>query len=213
MFASTIAGASGFSSKSAAQIFKTAIQESSAASSFSVRGTLDQPKMDLSLNLSLSASGMSQGNLTINGGHVQIREITGTGYFNADTAFWTQNGGAAAAAKLAGRWIYAPIGSSLFSGLRSFLSPRPFIHSFFGTDTGPFTKGKLTTVDGKQTVGVMADGPGTMNVETGAMHYIASISGRDGSSSGSLRFDSYGAAVHPVKPAGAVSLQSLESGQ
>jgi hypothetical protein len=97
--------------------------------------------------------------------------------------------------------------------LRSFLSPRPFIHSFFGTDTGPFTKGKLTTVDGKKTVGIMADGPGTMYVQTGGMHYIASISGRDGGSSGSLQFGSYGAPVNPVKPAGAVSLQSLESGQ
>jgi hypothetical protein len=213
MVAPTIAGASGFSSESAAQIFKTAIQSSSGASSFSVKGTLNQPKMDLTLNLQLSASGMSQGTLLINGAHVQIKEIAGTGYFNADSAFWTQNGGAAEAATLAGKWIYAPISSSLFSGLRPFLSPRPFIHSFFGTDTGPFTKGKLTTVDGTKTVGVMADGPGTMYVQTGGKHYIESISGRDSGSSGSLRFSSYGTAVHPVKPAGAVSLQSLESGQ
>jgi hypothetical protein len=209
--APTIAAADGFSSKSAAQIFKTGIKASSAASSFSVSGTIDQPKTDLTLNLSLSASGMSQGSLLINGEQVQIRVIGGTGYFNGDAAFWTKNGNAATAQVFAGKWIYAPISNSLFSSLRAFLSPRSFIHSFLGTTKGPYSKSGTSSISGKQAVGVRANGPGTMYVETSGGHFVVKVQASTGGSSGSLTFNSYGVPVHPTKPPGGVSLQSLEN--
>jgi hypothetical protein len=205
----TIADAAGFSSKSAAQIFKSGIAASSAASSFSVSGTIDQPKTDLTLNLSLSASGAAQGTLLINGEHIQIRVIGGTGYFNGDTAFWTKNGNASTAQLFAGKWIYAPISNSLFSGLRAFLSPRSFIHSFLGSTKGPFSKAGTASFGGKPAVGVRANGPGTLYVETGGGHFVVKVLAGSGSSSGSLTFGSYGAPVHPTKPSGGVSLQSL----
>jgi hypothetical protein len=207
----TNAGADGFSSKSAAQIFKAGIKASSATSSFSVSGTINQPKTDLTLNLSLSASGMSQGSLVINGEHVQIRVIGGTGYFNGDTAFWTKNGSAAAAQVFAGKWIYAPIANSLFSGLRAFFSPRSFIHSFLGTTKGPFSKSGTASFGGKPAVGVSANGPGTMYVETSGGHFIVKVQASTAGSSGALTFSSYGVPVHPTKPPGAVSLQSLQN--
>jgi hypothetical protein len=212
LVAPTVAGADGFTSKSAAQIFKSAVTASGSASSFSVRGTVDQPKMDLSLNLSVSASGASTGSLSINGGHFDIREINGTGYFKGDKTFWTQNGNATTAQLFAGKWIYAPITNSLFSGFRSFLTPRTFIKSFFGTTSGPYTKNKTTTkVNGQQTIGVMSDGPGTMYVSTGGTHVIEKVQGSKAGSSAILTFGSYGDAVHPAKPAGGVSLKSLEA--
>lgn len=213
VFVPTVAGADGFTSKSAAQIFKSAVANSRAATSFSVSGSVDQPKMNLTLNLSLSASGMSEGTLTINGGHIEIREIGKTGYFNADKAFWTTNGDAATAQLFAGKWIYAPITNSLFSSLRSFLSPRTFIQSFFGTDQGPYAKTGNSVVNGKRVVGVMADGPGTMYVAASGTHFIVKVQGSNSGSTASLTFGSYNVAVHPVKPAGGVSLQSLENAQ
>jgi hypothetical protein len=207
----TIAAADGLSSKSAAQIFKTGIKASSAASSFSVSGTIDQAKTDLTLNLHLSASGTSEGSLLINGEHVQIRVIGGTGYFNGDAAFWTKNGNAATAQVFAGKWIYAPITNSLFSSLRAFLSPRSFVHSFLGTAKGPFSKSGSASFNGKPAVGVSADGPGTMYVQTGGGHFIVKVQASQSGASGSLTFNSYGVPVHPTRPAGGVSLQSLEN--
>ncbi len=212
MVAPSVAGADGFSSKSAEQIFKTAVAASAAASSFSVHGDIRQPKMNLALDLSLSASGSSQGTLSINGGKVQIREIAGVGYFKGDTKFWTKNANAASAQLLAGKWVYAPVSNPLFSGFRSFLSPRSFMKSFFGTDSGPYSKGSSKVVDGKHVVGVMSDGPGTMYVATGGTHYVVNVQGTEGSSSALLDFGSYGVAVNPVKPAGAISLEGLENG-
>ncbi len=212
MAAPSVAGAAGFSSESASQIFKTAVADSAAARSFSVHGDIRQPKMNLSLDLSLSASGASEGSLSINGGDVQIREIAGTGYFKGDKTFWTKNADAATAQLFAGKWVYAPVSNQLFSGFASFLSPRTFIKSFFGTDSGPYSKGSAKVVNGKHAIGVMSDGPGTMYVETGGSHYIVDVQGSEGSSSAMLTFGSYGAAVNPVKPVGAVSLNGLENG-
>jgi hypothetical protein len=211
MIAPTIAAADGLSSKSAAQIFKTGIKASSAASSFSVNGTIDQSGTDLTLNLSLSASGASEGSLIINGEHVQIRVIDGTGYFNGDSAFWTKNGNAATAQLFAGKWIYAPITNSLFTSLRAFLKPRSFVHSFLGTAKGPFSKGGTASFGGKPAVGVRANGPGTMYVETSGGHFIVKVQASQGGASGSLTFNAYGVPVHPTKPPGGVSLQSLEN--
>jgi hypothetical protein len=207
----TAAAADSTSSESAAHIFKTAVKDSSGAGSFTVSGTVDQPKMDLTLDLSLSASGISEGSLVINGEHVQIRRIDGIGYFKGDAAFWTNNASAAAAQEFAGKWIYAPIRNSLFSGLRSFLSPRTFVQAFFGSDQGPFTKKGLTKIDGTRVVGVMADGPGTMFVAESGSPYIVGVQGSQGTSSGSLRFSAYGDSVHAVKPTGAVNLGALEN--
>ena len=209
--APSMAGADGFSSKGAEQIFRTAVADSAAASSFSVRGEIRQPKMDLTLNLSLSASGMSEGTLSINGGNAQIREIAGTGYFKGDTAFWTSSANAATARLFAGKWIYAPLSNALFSGFRSFFSPRTFIKSFFGTDHGPYRKNGTKLVNGKRTVGVMSDGPGTMYVATNGTHVIVSVQGSEAGALAKLSFGSYGVAVHPVEPTGAVSLESLQN--
>jgi hypothetical protein len=212
LVAPAVAGAAGFTSKSAAQIFKTAVSASGGANSFSVRGSVDQPKMDLTLDLSLSSAGAATGTITINGGQFEIREIGSTGYFNGDKAFWTKNGNAATAQLFAGKWIYAPITNSLFSSFRSFLSPSTFVHSFFGTVQGPFTKGKTAEVDGASTIGVMSDGPGTLYAATSGTHFIEKVQGSKSGSSAVLTFSSYNKAVHPVKPAGGVSLKSLENG-
>lgn len=154
---------------------------------------------------------MSEGTLSINGANVEIKEIDGTGYFKGDTAFWTKSASAAAAEVYAGKWIYAPISNSLFSGFRSFFSPKTFIKSFFGTDHGPYTKSSTKVVNGKRTIGVMSDGPGTMYVATSGTHSIVKVQGSEAGATATLTFGSYGVAVHPVKPAGAVSLESLQN--
>jgi hypothetical protein len=202
--------ASASSSPSAAQLFKAALKSSSAASSYSVKGTVDQPKENLALNLSVGASGMAQGSLTINGGTVRIIEVGNTAYFNADTKFWTQNASAAAAQLLAGKWVYGPISSNPFSSFREFLSPKAFMKLFLGSDQGPFTKKGATTVDGTRVIPVMANGPGILYVEAANPHLVIGAKGSQGTSSASLSFGNYGHPVNAKRPAGGISLKALE---
>ena len=210
MGAPSIAAASGFISKNAAHIVSTAIKNSAAASSFSVDGTVDQPGSDITLAQSVSASGMSEGTISINGGSVRVVEIAGVGYFNADTKFWTKYAGAAAAQLLAGRWVYGPMTSSPFSTFKQFLSPRKVITSFFGNAQGPFKKGGTSTVDGQQVIAITGTGSGTLYVATSDEHFVVLVQATKGSSNGSISFTHYNRPVRPTKPAGGVNLQQLE---
>ena len=210
MGAPSVAAASGFTSENAAQIVSTAIKNSAAASSFSVDGTVNQPGSDITLDLSVSASGMSEGTISINGGSVRVIEIDGVGYFNADTKFWTKYASAAAAQLLAGRWVYGPMTSSPFSTFKQFLSPRKVISSFFGNTQGPFKKGGTSTVDGQQVIAITGTGSGALYVATTDEHFVVMVQATKGSSNGTISFTHYDRAVRPTKPAGGVNLQQLE---
>jgi hypothetical protein len=210
--APTVASASTGSSASAAQLFQTALKSSAAASSFSVKGSINQPKQDISLNLTVGASGTSEGSITINGGSVKIIESGDTAYFNADTKFGQENGGGSATQLLAGRWVYGPTTSSPFSSFKSFLSTRGFIKLFLGSDTGPFTKGRATTFDNVQSIPIKANGPGTLYVAAAGGHLVVGAKGSKGGVSASLAFNNYNRHLRVSKPSGGISLQGLESG-
>jgi hypothetical protein len=210
MGAPSIAAASGFTSKNAAQIVSTAVKNSAAASSFLVDGTVDQPGSDITVDLSVSASGMSEGTISINGGSFRVIEIDGVGYFNADTKFWTKYASAAAAQLLAGRWVYGPMASSPFSTFKQFLSPRNVISSFLGDPQGPFKKGGTSTVEGQEVVSITGTGSGALYVATTGEHFVVRVQATKGSSNGTISFTHYDLPVRPKKPAGGVNLQQLE---
>ena len=211
MGAPTIAGASGFTSMSAAQIVSTAVKDSAAASSFSVDGTVNQPGSNITLDLSVSASGMSEGTISINGGSVQVIEIDDVGYFKADTKFWTKYANAAAAQLLAGRWVYGPMNSSPFSTFKQFLSPRQVISSFFSNPQGPFKKGGTSTVDGQRVIAITGAGSGTLYVATTGEHFVVRVQATKGGSNGTISFTRYDRPVRLTKPAGGLNLQQLEN--
>ena len=211
MGAPSIAEASGFTSKSAAEIVSTAVKDSAAASSFSLDGTVNQPGSDITLDLAVSASGMSEGTIWINGGSVQVIEIDGTGYFKADMKFWTKYASAAAADLLVGRWVYGPMTSSPFSTFKGFLSPRKVISSFFGNAQGPYKKGGTSTVDGQQVIAITGSGSGALYVATTGEHFVVRLQATKGSSNGTISFTHYNRPVRPKKPARGVNLQQLEN--
>jgi len=211
MAAPSTAAASGFTSTSAAQIFSKAVKDSAAASSFSVEGAVKQPGSDITLKLAVSASGMSEGTISINGGSVQVIEIDGTGYFKADTKFWTKYASAAAADLLVGRWVYGPMTSSPFSSFKGFLSPRQVIGSFFGNAQGPYKKGRTSTVDGQPVIAITGTGSGALYVATTGEHFVVRLQATKGSSNATISFTHYNRPVRPKKPAGGVNLQQLEN--
>jgi len=207
----SIAAASGFTSKTAAQIVSTAVKNSAAASSFSVEGTVNQPGSDITVDLSVSASGMSEGTISVNGGSVRVIEIDGVGYFNADTKFWTKYASAAAAQLLAGRWVYGPMTSTPFSTFKQFLSPREVISSFFGNAQGLSKKGGTSTVDGQRVIAITGTGPGVLYVATTDEHFVVKVQATKGSSNGTISFTRYDRPVRPTKPTNGINLQQLES--
>ena len=196
---------------SAAQIVSTAVKDSAAASSFSLDGTINQPGSDITLDLSVSASGMSEGTISINGGSLRVVEIDGVGYFKADTKFWTKYANAAAAQLLAGRWVYGPMNSSPFSTFKQFLSPRFVISSFFSNPQGPFTKGGTSTVNGQRVIAITGTGSGALYVATTGEHVVVRVQATKGSSSGTVSFTHYDRPVRPKQPAGGLNLQQLEN--
>ena len=210
MGAPSIAAASGFTSMSAAQIVSTAVKDSAAASSLSVDGTVNQPGSDITLDLLVSASGMSEGTLSINGGSVRVIEIDAVGYFKADTKFWTKYASAAAADLLVGKWVYGPMTSSPFSTFKQFLSPRKVISSIFDNPQGPFKKGGTSTVEGQRVIAITGTGSGVLYVATTGEHFIVRVQATKGSSNGTISFTHYDRPVRPKKPAGGVNLQQLE---
>jgi hypothetical protein len=209
------AAENGIASKSAAQVVSTAIKTSAAASSFSVDGTVTESSSTIGLNLSVSASGMSEGTITINGGTAHVVELGSVAYFKADNSFWTQNGGKADAQLLAGKWVYGPITSSTFSSFKGFLSPRKIINSFFSGNQGPFKKGGTSSINGQAVLaitGQTAASNGTLYVAATGKPFVVRLQAKGSSGSGQITFTRYNRPVRPTKPAGAINLQQLAGG-
>ena len=209
------AAGNGIASKSAAQIVSTAIKASAAANSFSVAGSVSQSGSTVGLDLSVSASGMSKGTITINGGTAHVIELGAVAYFKADNSFWTQNGNKADAQLLAGKWVYGPISSSTFSPFKAFLSPRKIIGSFFSGSQGPFKKGGTSSIGGQPVLAIIGQGSaqnGTLYVATVGKPFVVRLQAKASSGSGEITFSRYNRQVRPTKPAGAINLQQLGGG-
>jgi len=209
------AAANGIASKSAAQVVSTAVKASAAASSLSVVGSVTQTGSTVSLNLSVSASGMSEGTITINGGTAHVVELGSVAYFKADSAFWMENGGKAEAQLLAGKWVYGPISSSTFSSFKGFLSPHAVIGSFFGGNGGPFKKGRTSSIGGQAVLAITGRGDannGTLYVATTGKPYVVKLEAKGSSGRGQVTFSHYNTPVQPSKPTGAINLQQLSGG-
>jgi hypothetical protein len=206
------AAGNGITGKSAAQVVSTAVKASGAASSFSVVGSVTQTGSTVSLNLSVSSSGMSEGTITINGGTAHVVELGSVAYFKADSEFWTENGGKADAQLLAGKWVYGPISSSTFSSFKGFLSPHAVISSFFSGNSGPFKKGRTTSIGGQAVLAITGQNKsnnGTLYVATTGKPFVVKLEAKGSSGSGQVTFSHYNRPVRPSKPAGAINLQQL----
>jgi hypothetical protein len=209
------AAENGIVAKSAAQIVSTAIKTSAAASSFSVVGSVTQSSSTVGLNLSVSASGMSEGTITINGGTAHVIELGSVAYFKADNSFWTQNGGKADAQLLAGRWVYGPLSSSTFSSFKGFLSPRKIIGSFFSGNQGPFKKGGTSSINGQAVLaitGQTAASSGTLYIAATGKPFVVRLQASGSSGTGQITFSHYNRPVRPTRPAGAINLAQLSGG-
>ena len=125
----TTAGATG--TPKAAVVAAIAATESATAVKFA--GSITQKNQTISINVSASVSGTGQGTIGIGKGVATVRAVGGIVYFKANTAFWTQEGGASTAKEFAGKWVSTAATSSSGTSLSQFLTSTSFMKQVFGS--------------------------------------------------------------------------------
>jgi hypothetical protein len=209
----------GATSKASALVAK-AIAASESARSVRVSGKVSQGKETITLNVQASNDAKGQGSIGINGAVADVIRLGSRIYFSADKAFWTENGGAAAATLFDGRWVFTQATSNDGKSLAEFMDLTSLLHQVFGGDlaTAEFTLGKNTTVNGVAVAtinGKVATGAsgGTLYVARTGKPYVIELKGNGGTSgNSSLLFSAYNQSVNPVAPKNSINLDQLSQG-
>ena len=165
--------ANGEGSKTPAQILADTQLALGSVRSFHVAGT--QTDKDGPSTISGDVSLPGKVHITVQQGTTNLEIIlVGTdGYFKANRAFWDKNGGGAATALFADRWVKVPAASTPgFSGFAAISDPATIGHCFLGSRHGAITNAGTSTVAGTPVIVLADDGkaPGASPGEV----YIAS---------------------------------------
>jgi hypothetical protein len=138
-------GPNGIEKKSAQEIVDAAQSAAKSATAVHVKGTAGGTGLDVRIGSDAAHATLSQGGQT-----VEVLRIGTDHYMKGDTAFWTAQGGAAAATKLADKWV--KIGATLAAQYESFLTISTFFSDLSSGD--PLTKGGQSDVGGTKAVTV-----------------------------------------------------------
>jgi hypothetical protein len=165
--------ASGEASKTPAQILADTQPALGSVRSFHMTGT--QTDKDGPSTLTADVSLPGKVHLTIQQGttDLEIIVVGPDGYFKANRAFWDKNGGGAATALLADRWVKVPAASTPgFAEFSAISDPATIGHCFLGSRHGAITNAGTSTVAGTPVIVLADDGkaPGASPGEV----YIAS---------------------------------------
>jgi hypothetical protein len=206
------AGATG--TPKAAVVAAIAATESATAVKFA--GSITQKNQTISINVSASASGTGQGTIGIGRGVATVRAVGGVVYFKANTAFWTQEGGASTAKEFAGKWVSTAATSSSGTSLSQFLTSTSFMKQVFGSKltnsvfafagTGTVGGTRATIISGHDTKG---QGGGKLYIARSGPPYILKILITGKSGTGQITFSNYNQPVTPTVPPGAIDLDTL----
>ena len=167
--------ASGEASKTPAQILADTQLALGSVRSFHVAGTQTDKDGPSTINADVSVSIPGKVHITIQQGTTNLEIIvTGAdGYFKANRAFWDKQGGGAATALFADRWVKVAAASTPgFSEFSAISDPGTIGRCFLGSRHGAITNAGTSTVAGVPVVVLADDGkaPGASPGEV----YIAS---------------------------------------
>ena len=206
----------GATSKAKSLVAK-AIAASESAHSVRVSGTVSQGTETITLNVRATNNAKGQGSIGINGAVANVIRIGSRIYFSADKAFWTENGGAAAASLFDGKWVYTKATSSDGKSLAQFMDLSSLMHQVFGGDLAStaFTLGQNTTVNGVAVETINGQdstgaSSGTLYVARTGTPYVIELKGSGTTNGvGSLLFSGYNQSVNPVAPKHPINLDQL----
>jgi hypothetical protein len=195
-----------------------ALNTSAAARSVTVTGSASQGKEVITLSVQASDVAEGVGSIGISGAVVHAIRLGKNVYFNANTKFWKDNGGAAAAALFVGKWVETAATSNDGQPLSEFLDVTTLFEELFSgnINTAIFSPGKKTTLNGmavtaysgKDTTGGTG---GTIYVARKGKPYVVELTSIGGQKGHSLVvFSNYGQPVHAVAPKGAIDIDTLK---
>jgi hypothetical protein len=204
------------------QLVLRSIKATEAASAIRFKGVITErtkataPVQRIALDVSGSTSGVGEGTIGIGKGIATVREVGGTIYFNANSAFWTTEGGQSASTIFAGRWVSTAATSATGQSLAEFLDSSTFLTVIFGKNlkSSIFTNAGSATVDGEAATVIGAtykknDAHGKLYVASSGKPYVLKLAVASKDGAATLTFSNYNEVTHPIAPQGAIDLDTL----
>jgi hypothetical protein len=196
-----------FADRSAADILKASQTAALAQKSVHMVGTVTQGADTLTMDLRLEKDGAATGTLDLAGAMLQIVSTGTAVYVKGDKAYWTSEAGAGAAELIGDSWVSATKSSDMaqFKDLIDYATALGGVLD----PTGTVTKGRTSTIDGVDVVGVKDGKAGTLWVATSGEPLPVLI---DGGTQGRVTFTEWGQKVVVTVPDPADVLDSSKLG-
>jgi hypothetical protein len=206
------APSNGVTSKSAEQIFNTAITAAKAAKSVHVSGALKSGSQSVGLDLSIVQGTGASGTISEGAVSFKLISIGGSYYIQPSAGFLQKFVHSAAAASLfKGKWLKASSSNSSFGSFGQLTSIKTLIGSLPHAD-GTLSKGSTSTLAGQPVIAVDSSKGGTMYVATTGTAYPLQVSKNSGGQSGKITFSDYNKPFTITAPANSINIDQLTSG-
>jgi hypothetical protein len=198
----------GVADKSASEILAASKQAANKAGSVHFFGSIVEEGTPLKVDIRIEGTKGGTGSMTIQGSHVDIIRVGSQAYIKGSSQFYKQVAGAAAAQLLKGKWLK---GSATKGDLAS-LAALTSMDKLFAAALKPggtISKGKETTVDGQKVIELKSSDGGSLYVATTGEPYPVQIAQVTGTSTGSVHFDEWNAAVNVTAPQNSLDISKL----
>ena len=161
---------------SASKVIAEATADAAAAPSVRLTGTMDQQGQHMTVDVAIKRGQGCAGSFGMGSqGTLKLIMIGKTLYLDPDKQFWTANGGAgasAAAALLNGRYLKVPASDKNMAGMADLCDVTKLIE----TGDHTFTKGAVTTLDGRRVLAIkVSDGSTDYVTDTSKPQFVESF--------------------------------------
>jgi hypothetical protein len=193
------ASTSAFADESAEDIRAAAEEAMSGLESVHLVGDINSGGSSITLDLSLSTAGNCEGDVSLDGGALQVLEVDGNGWFKADAAFWEAQAAEQADAIIAAagdKWVVDTQGQ-----FTSFCDLQGFLDGIMQPDgEDDFEKDGTDEVDGEEAV-KLAGVDATAYIAADEPHYILMLEGTEEGEEGTVTFSEFDEEIDVEAPA------------
>ena len=207
---SSSSASNGITSKSADQIFSTALAAGKAAKSVHVSGAINSGAQSIGLDLSIVEGKGASGTISEGSASFKLIASGGSYYIQPDPAFLKKFAHTSAAAALfKGKWLKASATDSSFASFGQLTSIKSLM-SALPQSNGTLTKGSTSTLGGQPVIALNSSKGGTMYVATTGSPYPLQVSKTGSGQSGKVTFSDYNKAFTITAPANSINIEALE---
>jgi hypothetical protein len=208
---SSSSASNGITSKSADEIFNTAVTTAEAATSVHVVGAIHSGTQSVGLDLSIVQGKGASGTISEGSASFKLISVGGSYYIQPDRSFLLKFAHSSAAADLfKGKWLKASSTDGSFASFGQLTSIKSLIGSL-PHGHGTLTKGSTSTLAGQPAIAVTSSKGGTMYVATTGKPYPLQVSKTSGSQSGKVTFSDYDKPFTITAPANSINIDQLQN--